>query len=348
MTAALPPAGRQPGIPSATTAPTATASPAPLLTLDAVTKGYRAGSLALDRVTLSVTPGRTTGLVGESGSGKSTLARLALGLLAPDSGTVRFDGHDPYRLRGRAARGVRAGLQFVPQHPGRSLNPALRAGTAVSFALAAHGTPRRDRADAVAELFRQVGLDPALARRYPRELSGGQLQRIAVARALATRPRVVVCDEPTSALDRGSQTRVLDLLVRLQAESALGYLFISHDLAVVRQLADRMTVLRQGRVVEEGPTADLWTAPAHPYTRALLAATADTADGVPPGIGRDAVPPDAQPDARPQAAPDATPDVRAHIPPHLTPDTEPPTDATTPATTSPSAPADAAGPGARR
>jgi ABC-type glutathione transport system ATPase component len=263
----------------------------PLLALENVTKGYRSGSLALDRVTLTVSPGRTTGLVGESGSGKSTLARLALGLLAPDGGTVRFDGHDPYRLSGRSARAVRAGLQFVPQHPGRSLNPALRAGTAVSFALAAHGTPRRDRVDAVAALFRQVGLDPALARRYPRELSGGQLQRIAVARALATRPRLVVCDEPTSALDRGSQTQVLDLLVRLQAESSLGYLFISHDLAVVRRLADRVTVLRQGRVVEEGPTADVWNAPGHPYTRALLAAATEGAGGLPPGAGRDAVPP---------------------------------------------------------
>ena len=257
------------------TEPTVAEPPdAPLLAVDDVTKSYRSGRLALDRVGLTVPPGRTTGLVGESGSGKSSRARLALGLLAPDSGTVRFDGRDPYRLRGGAARAVRGGLQLVPQHPGSSLNPALRAGAAVSFALAAQRMPRRERAEAVAGLFRQVGLDPALARRYPRELSGGQLQRIAVARALATKPRLVVCDEPTSALDRGSQTHVLDLLIRLQAESALGYLFISHDLSVVRELADRVTVLRQGRVVEEGPTADVWNGPRHPYTRALLAATA--------------------------------------------------------------------------
>ena len=260
--------------PTTTEPPVPSASAAPLLAVDDVTKSYRSGRLALDRVGLTVPPGRTTGLVGESGSGKSTLARLALGLLAPDSGTVRFDGRDPYRLRGRGARAVRGGLQLVPQHPGSSLNPALRAGAAVSFALAAQRMPRRERAEAVAGLFRQVGLDPALARRYPRELSGGQLQRIAVARALATKPRLVVCDEPTSALDRGSQTHVLDLLIRLQAESALGYLFISHDLSVVRELADRVTVLRQGRVVEEGPTADVWNGPRHPYTRALLAATA--------------------------------------------------------------------------
>jgi peptide/nickel transport system ATP-binding protein len=264
---------------------------APLLTLQDVTKRYRPGVTALDRVTLTVPPGRTTGLVGESGSGKSTLARLALGLLAPDGGTIRYDGHDPYRLRGRSGRAVRAGLQFVPQHPGRSLNPALRAGTAVALALAAHGTPRRDRPDAVAELFVQVGLDPALSRRYPRELSGGQLQRIAVARALATRPRLVVCDEPTSALDRRTQTQLLDLLVRLQADAGLGYLFISHDLAVVRELADRVTVLRQGRVVEEGVTAVVWNAPRHPYTRALLAAAAQSADTPPRGAAPAGVPP---------------------------------------------------------
>lgn len=128
---------------------------------------------ALDRVSLTVAPGETVGLVGESGSGKSTLARLSLGLLAPTSGTVRFAGHDPYRLRGRSARPVRARLQFVPQHPRGSLNPALRAGEAVAFALRTQGTPRRERPDRTAELFRQVGLDPALASRYPRELSGG-------------------------------------------------------------------------------------------------------------------------------------------------------------------------------
>ncbi|WP_066942941.1 ABC transporter ATP-binding protein [Streptomyces lushanensis] len=254
-----------------------------LLSLTGVTKRYPGGAAtgrdadgggrpALDRVTMTVAAGETVGLVGESGSGKSTLARLSLGLLAPTLGTVRFAGHDPYRLRGRSARPVRARLQFVPQHPRGSLNPALRAGEAVALALRTHGTPRRERADRTAELFRQVGLDPALARRYPRELSGGQLQRVAVARALATGPELVVCDEPTSALDLRVQAQVLDLLVGLQESRGLAYLFISHDLAVVRRLAHRVVVLRQGRVVEEGPAADLWAAPAHPYTRALLAA----------------------------------------------------------------------------
>ncbi|WP_431681476.1 ABC transporter ATP-binding protein [Kitasatospora sp. KL5] len=247
-----------------------TARPA-LLQLDRVAKHYGRRT-ALDGVSLALAPGETVGLVGESGSGKSTLARLALGLLAPDAGTVRFAGHDPYRLRGRGARAVRARLQFVPQHPRGSLNPALRAGEAVAFALRLHGTPRRERPEAVARLFRQVGLDPQLARRHPRELSGGQLQRVAVARALATGPDLVVCDEPTSALDRSAQARLLDLLTGLRESAGIGYLFISHDLAVVRQLAHRVLVLRHGRVVEEGPAADLWDAPAHPYTRALIEA----------------------------------------------------------------------------
>ncbi|MEU3466215.1 ABC transporter ATP-binding protein [Streptomyces sp. NPDC006733] len=244
-----------------------------LLRLDAVTKHYPGGRLALGGVSLTLARAETVGLVGESGSGKSTLARLALGLLAPDSGTVRFAGHDPHRLRGRGARAVRGRLQFVPQNPGGSLNPALRAGEAVAFALRLHGTARRDRPQAVAALFQQVGLDPALARRYPRELSGGQLQRVAIARALAPGPELLVCDEPTSALDRTVQAQVLDLLVELRDRTGIGCLFISHDLAVVRHLADRVLVLRHGLVVEEGPVADVWRAPGHPYTRALLAAS---------------------------------------------------------------------------
>ncbi|MFI9771246.1 ABC transporter ATP-binding protein [Streptomyces sp. NPDC052415] len=243
-----------------------------LLVVNEVSKCYRHGPLALDAVTLRVPAGKTIGLVGESGSGKSTLARLALGLIAPDAGTVRFDGHDPHALRGRAGRHIRARLQFVPQQPRGSLNPALRAGEAVGFALRVHGIPRTERPERVAELFRQVGLDPALARRHPHQLSGGQVQRIAIARALATGPELIVCDEPTSALDTTVQAQVLDLLGELQERLGLAYLFISHDLAVVRQLAHRVVVLRQGRVVEENSTADLWNAPRHPYTRALLAA----------------------------------------------------------------------------
>ncbi|MFD0399624.1 ABC transporter ATP-binding protein [Kitasatospora sp. NPDC127121] len=252
------------------------ARPGPVLVVDAVTKRY-GDRTALDAVSLTVAPGETVGLVGESGSGKSTLARLALGVLAPDAGSVRFAGRDPYRLRGRADRALRGRLQFVPQDPRGSLNPSLRAGEAVAFALRLHGTPRAERAAAVARLFAQVGLEPALADRYPRELSGGQLQRVAVARALATGPDLVVCDEPTSALDRSVQARLLDLLTDLQERTGLAYLFISHDLAVVRHLAHRVLVLRHGRVVEEGPAGLLWDSPAHPYTRALLEAATGVA-----------------------------------------------------------------------
>ncbi|MGK5531498.1 ABC transporter ATP-binding protein [Streptomyces sp. URMC 129] len=263
----------------------------PLLTVAHVTHRYGAAAPpALDDVSLTVAPGETVGLVGESGSGKSTLARLALGLLAPGSGTVRFAGHDPHRLRGRTGRATRRRLQFVPQHPRGSLNPALRAGEAVAFALRAHGTPRRERAEAVAALFLRVGLDPALARRRPRELSGGQLQRVAIARALATGPDLVVCDEPTSALDRSTQHHVLELLAELRERTGLAYLFVSHDLAVVRRLADRVVVLRHGRVVEEGTTAHVWNDPRHPYTRALLAAATGLPDPAGPGPTRSTEP----------------------------------------------------------
>ncbi|MFF0200566.1 ATP-binding cassette domain-containing protein [Streptomyces sp. NPDC005017] len=272
-----------------------------LLRLDQVSKSYPRGPLAVDGVSLRVARGETVGLVGESGSGKSTLGRLALGLLAPDAGTVRFDGHDPHRLRGATGRRVRARLQFVPQQPSGSLNPALRAGEAVEFALRVHGTPREERQDRVADLFRKVGLDPALARRRPRELSGGQAQRVAVARALATGPDLIVCDEPTSALDTTVQAQVLALLADLQQHLGLAYLFVSHDLAVVRQLSHRVVVLRAGRVVEEGPAEALWSAPRHPYTRALLAADGGVPE--PPAPNR---PGDPEPAGEP-SAPRATP-----------------------------------------
>ncbi|MGW4383580.1 ABC transporter ATP-binding protein [Kitasatospora sp. NPDC004531] len=243
-----------------------------LLRLDAVAKSW-SGRPAVRGVSLRVRAGEAVALVGESGSGKSTLARLALGLVRPDAGTVAFEGRDPARLRARADRAVRGRLQFVPQHPGGSLNPALRAGEAVAFALRAHGVPRRQRAERVGELFRQVGLAPELARRLPRELSGGQLQRVAVARALATGPALVVCDEPTSALDPDTRRRLLDLLTELRERTGTAYLFVSHDLAAVAGFADRTLVLRAGRVVEQGATRALWNDPQHPYTQALLAAS---------------------------------------------------------------------------
>ncbi|MFD7642086.1 ABC transporter ATP-binding protein [Kitasatospora sp. NPDC059795] len=247
-------------------------APTALLRLDDVSKSW-SGRPAVRGVSLEVRAGEAVALVGESGSGKSTVARLALGLLRPDGGAVAFEGRDPARLRARADRAVRGRLQFVPQHPRGSLNPALRAGEAVGFALRAHGVPRRQRAERIGELFRQVGLAPELARRLPRELSGGQLQRVAVARALATGPALVVCDEPTSALDPDTQRRLLDLLTELRERTGTAYLFVSHDLAAVARFAHRTLVLRAGRVVEQGDTRALWDEPQHPYTQALLAAS---------------------------------------------------------------------------
>ncbi|MER6913508.1 ATP-binding cassette domain-containing protein [Streptomyces sp. NPDC000594] len=259
------------------TAPLPAGDERPLLALTDVTQEYPGtGSApartALRDIRLEVRPAETVGLVGESGSGKSTLARIALGLIPPTRGTVRFDGEDPYRWRGRRARPARARLQYVPQHPYGSLNPALPCGHAVSFALRARGVPRRDRPEETARLLRLAGLDPALATRRPRELSGGQLQRVALARALATGPALLICDEPTSALDPRVQARLLDLLGSLQESQGLAYLLISHDLAVVRRLAHRVVVLRDGRIVEHGPADRIWETPRHPYTRALLAA----------------------------------------------------------------------------
>ncbi|MFF4988460.1 ATP-binding cassette domain-containing protein [Streptosporangium saharense] len=240
----------------------------PLLEAEGLVKRFLSGTLAVDGVDLTVNAGETVGLVGESGSGKSTTARLVLRLLRPDAGTVRFAGHDLLRLPERRMRPLRARIQFVPQSPRTSLNPRLRAGESVAFNLRAHGLP----VSRVPELLERVGLGAEHAARYPAQLSGGQAQRVAIARALATEPDLVVCDEPVSALDRSVQARVLNLLARLQQETGVAYLFVSHDLAVVEHLCDRALVMREGRVVERGPTRELWRSPRHPYTRSLLAA----------------------------------------------------------------------------
>ncbi|WP_433247393.1 ATP-binding cassette domain-containing protein [Streptosporangium sp. CA-135522] len=240
----------------------------PLLVAEHLTKRFPSGVVAVDDVSLVVHAGESVGLVGESGSGKSTTARLVLRLLRPDSGRVRFAGHDLAGLPERRMRPLRARIQFVPQSPRTSLNPRLRVGESIAFNLRAHGLP----AGRVPELLEQVGLTADHARKRPRELSGGQAQRVAIARALATRPDLVVCDEPVSALDKSVQARVLNLLARLQRETGVAYLFISHDLAVVEHLCDRALVMRGGKVVEEGPTETLWRSPRHPYTRSLLAA----------------------------------------------------------------------------
>ncbi|WP_238008938.1 ATP-binding cassette domain-containing protein [Dactylosporangium sp. AC04546] len=220
---------------------------------------------AVAGVDLTVTAGETVGLVGESGSGKSTLARTIVGLERARRGRVVFDGTDVTR---GWPRGMRRNVQMVFQDPRSSLNPRMRVGDIVAEGL---GARFGSAPDDVAKLLEQVGVDPALAGRRPAELSGGQCQRVAIARALALRPRLLVCDEAVSALDVSVQAQILALLAELRTELHLTMLFISHDLGVVRQLADRVAVMYRGRIVEQGPAEQVYEDPSHEYTRSLLA-----------------------------------------------------------------------------
>jgi oligopeptide/dipeptide ABC transporter ATP-binding protein len=229
---------------------------------------------AVDGVSFDIGPGETLGLVGESGSGKSTTGRILVGLEAATSGSINLFGQELSPATGKAALGaVRRRMQFVFQDPQNSLNPRMRARDAIAEPLdIAGGLTRTARNDRVRELLEMVGLPISCGDRFPHEFSGGQRQRIGIARALALRPQFVICDEPVSSLDVSIQAQIINLLLDLQERLGLSYLFIAHDLAVVRSISARVAVMYAGRVVEIAPKRELYTLPQHPYTQALLAA----------------------------------------------------------------------------
>ncbi|MBA3270877.1 MAG: ABC transporter ATP-binding protein [Acidobacteria bacterium] len=228
---------------------------------------------AVDDISFSIEAGETYGLVGESGSGKSTTGRCMLRLIEPTSGEMRFRGEDVLSFDRSRLRAARRDMQMVFQDPYSSLNPRMKARDIVEEPLIIHRIgDRAERRDKVAELFRLVGLDPAHLLRYPHEFSGGQRQRIGLARALALNPSFVIADEPVSALDVSIQAQVINLLLDLQERLELTYLFIAHDLRLVRHICRRMSVMYLGKIVESGDSASIFAHPQHPYTRALLSA----------------------------------------------------------------------------
>ena len=252
----------------------------PLLRVDHLRVSFTTGRALLGRgavsfdavrdVSFDIRPGETFGLVGESGSGKSTTGRAILRLLQPSGGSIHFDGHDVTAFGRRTPIWYRQAVQIVFQDPLAALNPRRTVAEAVGDALRQRGVPRAEHRSRTAELLSQVGLDGHVAGRYPREVSGGQRQRIAIARALAMEPRLVVCDEAVSALDVSTQSQIVNLLEDLQDQLGISYLFIAHDLSVVRHVSHRIGVMYLGNLVEVGDAKQLYEAPHHPYTRMLL------------------------------------------------------------------------------
>ncbi|MDB5816570.1 MAG: oppF 8, partial [Rhizobacter sp.] len=258
-------------------ASTAVPAPSPLLGVQGLSKQFatHGGSVrAVDDVSFAVGRGRIVGLVGESGSGKTTVGRCLLRLVEPSSGKAMFDGVDLFSLPEARMRAYRRQLQMVFQDPFSSLNPRLRVADIIGEAIDTHRLARgAARAARIADLLTQVGLSPDHARRFPHEFSGGQRQRIGLARALAVEPELIIADEPVSALDVSVQAQIINLIQDLQAQRALSVLFISHDLSVVEYLCDDVVVMYLGRVMERGPSREVYASPRHPYTRALLSAS---------------------------------------------------------------------------
>jgi ABC-type oligopeptide transport system ATPase subunit len=227
---------------------------------------------AVDGVSFSIPEGQTLGLVGESGSGKSTTGYCVLQLIKPTGGSVRFMGQELTDMPRGQVRKLRREMQIVFQDPYSSLDPRMTVGDIVAEPLIVHSVgSRRSRSSRVRELLEVVGFDPTFTNRYPHEFSGGQRQRIGIARALALGPKLIVCDEPVSALDVSIQAQILNLLKDLQRDFGLTYLFIAHDLAVVRSMSDRIAVMQSGKIVEEGPAEEVYESPSHQYTQRLLA-----------------------------------------------------------------------------
>ncbi|MDQ0801455.1 ATP-binding cassette domain-containing protein [Arthrobacter sp. SLBN-112] len=234
-------------------------------------KGFRKPPFrVLHGVSLDILPGETVGLVGESGSGKTTIGRAILGLIEPAAGTITFDGQDITKLHRRERRKLSDSIQVVFQDPYTSLNPTMTVGDILSEPLLVKAELKGSARNRIRELLDQVGLPTGAVGKFPREFSGGQRQRVAIARALALSPRLIVCDEPVSALDLSTQARVLDLFIEIQERTGVAYLFVSHDLSVVRHISHRVAVMYKGNIVEYGDGDQVTSDPVHPYTQKLL------------------------------------------------------------------------------